>query len=429
MFLAFLALATPGCVQATLAWADLEGDGQPAIPPALGAFADAGPALSVADWQARKPAIQTAFEDYIYGHLPDGEAAAVASIRVLDENVFDGAGRLEEWRISASARFGDTRTPLTDTMGENGFLIEVVLPNDAAGPTPVVIIQSFCPRWSAMPDMPITKPVDADDFSRGFVGKIATFVFGRYICQPPYEDILAKGVAVVVAHPADVIADQQKPSLATLEHLSRGGAIPDDARWGAVAGWGWMFSKIVDALETDARFSADAMVVWGHSRYGKSALVAAAFDERIDGVIAHQSGTGGASLNRRKRGESVNAITRAYPHWFAPRYATFAGEEEDLPIDQHMLLALIAPRPILLGNARRDVWSDPAGAFRAAQGANPVYELYGEEGMAASRLDEFRPGDDIAFWLRPGTHGVVEEDWPAFMTFIDAHFGGAGEAE
>ncbi len=93
-----------------------------------------------------------------------------------------------------------------------------------------------------------------------------------------------------------------------------------------------------------------------------------------------------------------------------------------MDIDQHALLALIAPRPVLLGNARRDVWSDPNGAFRAAMGADPVYELLGSEGLRQERLYDWRPEADIAFWVRPGTHGVVEEDWPAFLEFLKAHF-------
>ena len=179
---------------------------------------------------------------------------------------------------------------------------------------------------------------------------------------------------------------------------------------------------MVDALESDPDIAASDYVTYGHSRYGKSALVAAAFDPRISGVISHQSGTGGASLNRRKKGETVASITKNYPHWFAARYAEYAGREGEMPVDQHHLLALIAPRPVMLGNARRDVWSDPNGAFRAAMGADPVYRLYADAGLEQSRLDEWRPDASLAFWLRPGTHGVVEEDWPAFLEFLDAHF-------
>jgi hypothetical protein len=93
-----------------------------------------------------------------------------------------------------------------------------------------------------------------------------------------------------------------------------------------------------------------------------------------------------------------------------------------MPVDQQALLALIAPRPVLLGNARRDVWSDPAGAFRAAKAADAVYELYGAKGLTAKKLDQFDPSAELSFWIRPGTHGVVKEDWPAFLEFLRAHF-------
>ena len=138
----------------------------------------------------------------------------------------------------------------------------------------------------------------------------------------------------------------------------------------------------------------------------------------MDGVIAHQSGTGGASLSKDKRGETVAQMVESYPHWFAPDYA-----DDTLTIDQHYLLALIAPRPVLLGGAKRDVWSDPNGALRAAMGAAPAYrEMTGRAPLAAERLDVWEPSADIAIWQRPGTHGIVEEDWPAFLDFLDAHF-------
>ena len=165
------------------------------------------------------------------------------------------------------------------------------------------------------------------------------------------------------------------------------------------------------------------LTILSHGRaIRRSALVAAAFDPNVDAVISHQSGTGGASLSRDKPGETVQDITNGYPVWFSPAYSGYAKNEDALPIDQHHLLALIAPRPILLGNAKRDVWSDPNGAFRAAQGATPAYTLYGSSGLTRSKLNEFDPAADIAFWIRPGTHGVVKEDWPAFLDFLDAHF-------
>ena len=112
---------------------------------------------------------------------------------------------------------------------------------------------------------------------------------------------------------------------------------------------------------------------------------------------------------------------KSYPHWFAPAYAKY-DSSSPLEVDQHHLLALIAPKPILLGNARRDVWSDPEGAFHVAKGADSVYELYGVEGLSVNKLSEFDPESSLSFWIRGGTHGIVKEDWPAFLNFLDFHF-------
>ena len=164
------------------------------------------------------------------------------------------------------------------------------------------------------------------------------------------------------------------------------------------------------------------IITAGHSRYGKTALLAAAYSDNIDGVISHQSGTAGASLFRDKPGETLADIVNGYPHWLAKSAMTFVEQTNTLPNDQHHLLALIAPRPVLLGNAKRDVWSDPEGAFRAAKEASGIYELYNTAGLQQERLDKFNPASDLSFWLRSGTHGIVEEDWPAFIDFLNAHF-------
>ncbi|MHA7873422.1 MAG: glucuronyl esterase domain-containing protein, partial [Hyphococcus sp.] len=293
---------------------------------------------------------------------------------------------------------------------------------NAAPGAPVILAQTFCPRWNTIPHPAIARPEEAGGCGGGGpAAALMKYVFGRYIATPPIEMILKRGYAVATIYPGEFAPDRRSEGRAVLAAMASG-LSDDEARWGAIAAWAWGYSLMIDALQADPTFSERRFISWGHSRYGKSALVAAAFDPRIDAVIAHQSGTGGASLNRRKKGESVRSITRTYPHWFADRYAAYAGREEELPVDQHLLLALIAPRPVLLGNARRDVWSDPSSAFRAAMGADPVYELFGSEGLDQSRLDAWRPESDLAFWIRPGTHGVVKEDWPAFLEFLDAHF-------
>lgn len=417
LFLIITASLLSSCVRLTLAWADLEPKGAAATPAVL------QDGETIASWRnERRPQLRAAFERHVIGALPDASQTRVLNKRVIDEAAFNGRGRLEEWTISATANFDGVAVETAGVMDRDGFLVQVVIPNDAPGPAPIVMMQTFCPWWDAMPHEGVSRPEDARSMSGGFLGGVATYVFGRFICTPPYEEILAQGFAVATFFPSSVAPDSADDGLAELRRLSKGHG-DDETRWGAVGAWAWLYGRMTDAFEADDRFDENAFIAWGHSRYGKAALYAAAFDDRIDGVIAHQSGTGGASLNRDKPGESVASMTENYPHWFAIAYANAAGRERDMSVDQHHLLALIAPRPIMLGNARRDVWSDPNGAFRAAQGAEPVWRLLGAQGLSQTRLNDWSPEADIAFWIRPGTHGVVEEDWPAFLEFLDAHFG------
>ncbi len=419
--IAAAALCLTGCVKFTLAWADLKPDGEAATPEALGAFGVAAPVETSADWQNRIDLYRDELERHVFGVMPDATDVDVIDRELLDDAAFGGRGRLEQWTLSATATFNGVAVSTQKVGPHDGFLIQLLTPTNAKGSVPVILMQTFCPSWDVIPHPEVWRPEDANSMSGGIIGGIATYVFGRYICTPPIEMILDEGYAIASIYPGAVIPDRREEGLAELKRLSAG-LDADGERWGAIAAWGWLFSSVATALEEDARFDQEGFILWGHSRYGKAALLAAAFDERIDGVVSHQSGTGGASLNRRKKGESIAAITDTYPHWFAESYAAFAGREEEMPIDQHHLLALIAPRPVLLGNARRDVWSDPNGAFRAALGADPVYELLGAGGVEQERLDEWRPEAALAFWIRPGTHGVVKEDWPAFLEFLGAHF-------
>ncbi len=408
------AAALSGCVEATIAWTDLSPRGPVATPSLQFGGLD--------EWEtAGAPAAREALQKNVYGYFPDASQGAILDRRVVNADAFGGRGVVEEYRIGASATFGGVKAAVADEAGAEGFIMDVVLPKNARGPSPVILMETFCPRWDTMPDPGVSGAPPADEKRGGMLEGVATFVFGRYICTPPVEAILDAGYAIATIFPSEIVPDRDDEGLAALRRLSDGYA-DDDTRWGAIAAWGWAFSRMIDVLEQDARLDRGAMIVWGHSRYAKAALVAAAFDPRIDGVIAHQSGTGGASLNFRKKGEGVGAIAKSYPHWFARTYAAHTDDAAPA-FDQHQLLALIAPRPILLGNARRDVWSDPNGAFRSALGADPVYELYGARGLDQARLKPYDPAAEIAFWIRPGTHGVVKEDWPAFLAFLNAHFG------
>ncbi len=409
-----LALLCAGCAELTIAWAPLKPKGEAARPPIAAA-------ASAEEWErTRAPRLRALLEKNVYGRMPDASRTEVVERHLIDAEAFGGRATYEEVRFRPTAIYNDVAA----TAPGDDLIMALVTPAKGQGPFPVILMETFCARWSAAPH-PAATGAEEDREMGGVLGAVATYVFGRFICTPPYDAILDAGYAVAVMHPGDLVPDSAAAGPAALSALSAGHR--DEAtRWGAIAAWGWLYSRAIDALSDDPRIDPDGYILWGHSRYGKAGLVAAAFDPRVDAVISHQSGTGGASLNWDKPGESVGAIIDSYPHWFARAYAGLAaasdGDGARPEVDQHMLLALAAPRPILLGNARRDVWSDPNGAFRAAQGAAPGYAAYGLKGLAQEDLRGFEPGADIAYWLRSGTHGVVEEDWPAFLSFLDAHF-------
>ncbi len=364
----------------------------------------AEPAISLETVKQGKADLQT----HIFGPIPTITSAELSDIRLITDDAFNGSARVEEFTVTAG--YGAANRP---------FHVVLVSPQTAE-PVPVIMMQNFCPNHSVIPVEGVSRPsgsyfnCDGD----GMMSNVFGYFFGRYITTPPTEMIMKRGYALAVMYPHEFVPDNRADGLAVLGSLFP--EMSEDDRPAALGVWASQFSYLTSVLDEDERFSD--IITYGHSRFGKTALIAAAYDARIDGVIAHQSGTGGASLLKDKHGESIAQITQSYPHWFTPKFASYSEDTSGLPVDAHHLLAAIAPRPILLGNAKRDVWSDPNGAFRAAQAASIVYKAKGSSGLTQPNLKSFDPAADIAFWMRPGTHGVVKEDWPAFLEFLDAHF-------
>lgn len=402
LLIGLMALIMSNCTMLGLNYASLETGNKPSPhPPLKGAV--------FADNSAPREALKRTFEDTLYGPWPKGMPVSYGAWRMVDGEYLDGRGTLEEVEITLGAG-----------PGARSFHLVTAFPN-AVQAGPLVISQTFSSNCDVFPASPVTASdgalCDGPEMT-GIVGFLVTGIFGTYIAQAPVSRYLDAGFAYASFHATELVPDRDGQAQSVMSAL--GGPVNPT---GALMAWAYGFSAALDVLESDARIDAGRTALMGHSRHGKSALIAGVWDRRVDAVIAHQSGFAGASLSRSQTGEGLVRMARRYPHWLAPTVRPYLDDLSTLPVEQHQLLALLGPTPVLLGNGRRDVWSDPNASYRAALAASGVYEAQGGKGLTASGMRSFDPEAGIAFWMRPGGHSVVSEDIDAFTAFLGAHLG------
>ena len=403
LVVAVLLASMANCTRLGLNYASLDTEGKPGAWPPI--------SDDPAGFLANREAWKERLEAHIFGPFPEGVEAALISHTVVDDAYLDGLGSLEEYVIEIRGS-GKTRR----------FTLGIAWPF-AGRPVPVIISQSFCGNQTVFryPDM--SPPIDetVSDFCGGgkesAMSRLARLIFGRHISSPPMEQVLSRGYAYASFYTSELIPDSSKPARALMPDFPHG---PRGEITGAVSGWAAGFSAAVDILEADPRTDAARTAIMGHSRSGKSALVAGTYDLDVDAVIAHQAGTGGTALSRRKPGESVAEMVKNYPHWFDPAYAAFdADGANTTPVDMHVLIALNAPTPLLIGNGRRDVWSDPNGSWRATMEAAPVYRTSGTKGLGQDSMRDADLEAGLVFWMRAGGHSITGRDWDAWLNWLD----------
>ena len=193
---------------------------------------------------------------------------------------------------------------------------------------------------------------------------------------------------------------------------------------GKIAMWAWCAMRVMDYIETLDSIDLSNVAVVGHSRLGKTALVAGAFDERFKYVISNDSGCSGAAITRGKVGETVEVITNVFPFWFCPNYTTERDNFENAGYEQHFLLALTAPRYLMIGSAKEDLWADPASEFLSAYMASEAWHIFGKRGIVAGdEIPEAKSvlsDGEVMYQVRFGTHYFSREDWGEYVNFIRA---------
>lgn len=385
--------------------------------PAPLVLADGRAVAGADDWAERRAELLDLFAAHLYGRLPSATPTVRAELVESDDRALGGTARRRQFRVHLSAGAAGA-----------SFDLLLYLPAGTAGssPAPVWLGLNFFGNHTVHADPAIRLPaawVPADGELGAANHRARESDRGALARRWPLGDILARGHGLATVYCGDLAPDfpggdsWERGVYPILRALGTGA--PPEERPGAIAAWAWGLCRALDALATLPEIDPRRVAVIGHSRLGKAALWAGAIDERFALVVSNQSGCGGAALFRRRFGETLAAIDTRFPHWFAPRFRAYREREEALPVDQHQLLALVAPRPLHVGSAREDRWADPRGEFLALAAAGPVYSLLGYEALPVGatwpEATGIVRGERAAYHLRAGKHDLLAADWQHYL--------------
>lgn len=337
-------------------------------------------------WQKiRRPEVLELFRKNVYGRVPETRYSEEFKTILIDSSVIGGKATLKQSAITIKAN-GKSLT----------FNLYIITPNKIKHPVPVFLLID---PWLAEKKVPVWKEKN------------------EYF---PVEEAVRRGYGMAVFDAAELDPDNFdnfKNGIHGVLDINR----PPDA-WGTIAAWAWGASRCLDYLLTDKNVAPDKIAVVGHSRAGKTALWAGAQDERFAMVISNESGAGGAALARRKFGETVERLNTVFPHWFCSNFKLYNDRENELPVDMHMLLALVAPRALYIDCADEDLWGDPHGSYISLYNAVPAYNLLGLNSTIPEEMPPLNKpviSGCVGFHIRDGVHNLLLKDWDWFMDFAD----------
>ncbi|MBX3440001.1 MAG: acetylxylan esterase [Planctomycetaceae bacterium] len=386
---------------------------------------DGTPVADAEAWRTlRRPELLTLFSEQVYGKAPGKPDQQHFEILDDEPQALEGLATRRQVRVYLTA---GTEGPAIDLL--------IYIPN-MGRPVPVFLGLNFYGNHTVAPDPNIR--LNTRWMRNGGAGVVdnrsTDAARGSNASRWPVEMILQRGYALATAYYGDIDPDYDdgfKNGVHAVFDVQVTGPLAADAprpgdAWGSIAAWAWGLSRCLDYLATDQDVDATRVSVIGHSRLGKTSLWAGATDERFALVISNNSGCGGAALSRRAYGETIGRINTVFPHWFCDNFNQYNNDEAALPVDQHELVALIAPRPVYIASAVDDRWADPLGEYLSAFHASPVYKLLGTPGLPRdsaelSPVDEPVKSGSIGYHLRTGKHDVTDFDWQQYLDFADLH--------
>lgn len=368
------------------------------------------------DWESdRRPQILALFAEKVYGYTPSN---SLMISKEIEEVPFEVTG-IQGIQKQISITFTNEELALSQTLH-----VLLILP--LLNQVPVFVGINGYGNHTVHSNTHIR-------ISDNYVGNNAEFnIFdhkagessrGVHSLRWPIERILSRGYGLATFHGGDLFPDRPTGASESIKRLW-----PNDysskkgTEWNALGVWAWGLSRVLDHLLTEPRVDTNKIIAIGHSRRGKAALWAGAQDERFAAVISNNSGCGGAALSKREFGERVKNINDRFPHWFCDNFKEYNDNEGTLPLDQHMLLSLIAPRLLYVASAEEDQWADPKGEYLATVHASKAYALYGLSSWTSEQLPPMNQPlhtEKIGYHIRSGGHDLSRFDWEKYMDFMD----------